>query len=63
MSKVAPRHLERKAFVYVRQSSPGQVLTHPESARCRRSSETAVFMLAREGLVIIRAEGASDVMV
>ena len=33
MSKVAPRHLERKAFVYVRQSSMAQVQQHCESAQ------------------------------
>jgi DNA invertase Pin-like site-specific DNA recombinase len=33
MSKVAPRHLERKAFVYVRQSSMAQVQQHRESAQ------------------------------
>lgn len=33
MSKVAPRHLERKAFVYVRQSSMAQVQQHRESAK------------------------------
>ena len=31
-SKIQPRHQERLAIVYVRQSSPGQVLKHPESA-------------------------------
>ena len=33
MSKVATRHLERKAFVYVRQSSMAQVQQHRESAQ------------------------------
>ena len=31
MSKIAARHLERLAVVYVRQSTPGQVRNHPES--------------------------------
>ena len=30
---VQPRHLERLALVYVRQSTPGQVLANRESAR------------------------------
>jgi DNA invertase Pin-like site-specific DNA recombinase len=35
-SKILPQHLARRAYVYVRQSSPGQVLSHPESARRQR---------------------------
>ena len=31
--KIKPRHLAKQAFIYVRQSSPGQVQRHPESAR------------------------------
>ena len=30
---VTPRHLSRKAVIYVRQSSPQQVLTNQESLR------------------------------
>ena len=33
MSKIAARHLERKAFVYVRQSSLAQVQHHRESTQ------------------------------
>lgn len=33
MAKVTSQQLERKAVVYVRQSSPGQVLNHQESGR------------------------------
>lgn len=32
-SKIAPRHLERLAYIYVRQSSPKQVTHHRESQR------------------------------
>ncbi len=35
-SKILGQHLARRAYVYVRQSSPGQVLSHPESARRQR---------------------------
>jgi len=35
-SKILQAHLSRQAYVYVRQSSPGQVLSHPESARRQR---------------------------
>ena len=31
--KIRPRHLTRRALIYVRQSSPTQVQRHPESAR------------------------------
>ena len=30
---IQPRHLDRKAMVYVRQSSPNQVITNKESQR------------------------------
>src|SRR5213593_3937223 len=36
MSKIYPEHLSKRAYIYVRQSSPGQVLNHPESARRQR---------------------------
>ena len=35
-AKILAAHLARRAYVYVRQSSPGQVLSHPESARRQR---------------------------
>jgi len=40
-----------------------KLLSHALSARirCRRSPGTAVILLAREDLLIIRAEGASGV--
>jgi DNA invertase Pin-like site-specific DNA recombinase len=34
---ITPRHLSRKALIYVRQSSPHQVLSHQESQRLQRS--------------------------
>src|SRR4051794_16090463 len=34
---VQPHHLSRQAIVYVRQSSPNQVLTHQESLRLQRA--------------------------
>lgn len=36
VSKIGPEHLSRRAYIYVRQSSMGQVLSHPESARRQR---------------------------
>lgn len=35
-SKVHQSHLEKRAYIYVRQSSAGQVVNHPESARRQR---------------------------
>ena len=34
--RIAPRHLERSAIVYVRQSDPQQVREHTESTRLQR---------------------------
>jgi len=31
--KITPRHLAKRALIYVRQSSPGQIQRHPESPR------------------------------
>ncbi len=36
VSKICPEHLSRRAYIYVRQSSLGQVLNHPESASRQR---------------------------
>lgn len=32
-AKITPRHLAKRALIYVRQSSPGQIQRHPESPR------------------------------
>ena len=43
--RIAPRHLERSAIVYVRQSDPQQVLEHTESTRLQRGlRETAISL-------------------
>jgi len=34
---VQPHHLSRQAVIYVRQSSPNQVLTHQESLRLQHA--------------------------
>jgi DNA invertase Pin-like site-specific DNA recombinase len=53
--KIGPRHLERLAIVYVRQSHPSQILRHPESTRVQYSlTEHAVALgWARERVVVI----------
>jgi DNA invertase Pin-like site-specific DNA recombinase len=44
-SKITPNHLRREAIVYVRQSTPGQVLNHKESTdRQYKLSDMAVLL-------------------
>ena len=54
-AKIEARHLERAAYVYVRQSSPRQVLEHAESGR--RQYERVEWAVAagwpRERIVVI----------
>ena len=54
-SKIGPRHVERLAIVYVRQSHPSQIVHHPESARVQYDlAEHAVaFGWSRERVVVI----------
>lgn len=54
-SKVTPRHLERLAMVYVRQSSPQQVQRHQESTRLQYGLVERAVSLGwpRERVVII----------
>jgi hypothetical protein len=33
MNKITENHLSRTAYVYVRQSTPGQLINNPESRR------------------------------
>jgi DNA invertase Pin-like site-specific DNA recombinase len=54
-SKIGPRHLERLAVVYVRQSHPTQILHHPESTRAQYNlTEHAVALgWSRERVLVI----------
>ena len=54
-SKIQPHHLERAAYVYVRQSSPRQVVEHLESRRRQyeRAEWAATFGWPRERIVVI----------
>ena len=38
-AKIHSEHLSRKAYIYVRQSSPGQVIKNTESARRQRDRD------------------------
>ena len=40
MNKLTPEHLSRDAYVYVRQSTPDQLLNNPESRRRQYALET-----------------------
>jgi DNA invertase Pin-like site-specific DNA recombinase len=53
--KIVPHHLERLAIVYVRQSSPHQILQHPESTRVQYNlTEHAVALgWSRERVLVI----------
>ena len=52
--KIEPRHLERLAVVYVRQSTPQQVLHHQESTRLQYGlKERAVSLGWREDRVLV----------
>jgi DNA invertase Pin-like site-specific DNA recombinase len=54
-SKIGPRHLERLAIVYVRQSQPSQVIHHPESTRVQYDLTKHAVALgwSRERVVVI----------
>jgi DNA invertase Pin-like site-specific DNA recombinase len=53
--KIGPRHLERLAMVYVRQSHPSQLLHHPESTRVQYNlTEHAIALgWSRERVLVI----------
>jgi DNA invertase Pin-like site-specific DNA recombinase len=58
--KIQPEHLERPAFVYVRQSNPGQVRHHHESRRLQYGlAEHARALGWREVIVIDDDQGRS----
>lgn len=54
-SKIQPHHLERAAYVYVRQSSPFQVEHHTESGRLQyeRIEQAMSFGWPRERIVLV----------
>ena len=58
MSKIGPRHLERKAFVYVRQSSMAQVQQHRESAK-RQYARFLAELAFETGALVSESEDAT----
>jgi hypothetical protein len=55
MNKIAPDHLARSAFVYVRQSTPDQLINNPESRRRQYALATRARTLGWENVVVIRS--------
>src|SRR6202049_807057 len=53
MNKIAPDHLARSAFVYVRQSTPDQLINNPESRRRQYALATRAQSLGWENVVVI----------
>lgn len=51
--KISPRHLERSAIVYVRQSSPHQVLHNEESRRLQYAMKQRVLSLGWRNVEVI----------
>jgi excisionase family DNA binding protein len=53
MTKIAPDHLARDAYVYVRQSSMDQLLNNPESRRRQYALTTRARALGWENVIVI----------
>ncbi len=53
MNKITAEHLKRGAYVYVRQSTPEQLLHNPESRRRQYGLTTRARMLGWENVIVI----------
>lgn len=53
MSKITPEHLSRSAYVYVRQSTPGQLINNPESRRRQYGLAVRARALGWENVIVI----------
>src|SRR5512133_1307114 len=53
MSKITPEHLAREAYVYVRQSTAGQLLNNPESRRRQYALVARARSLGWENVIVI----------
>src|SRR5229473_5900210 len=53
MNKITPDHLARSAYVYVRQSTPDQLINNPESRRRQYALATRARTLGWENVVVI----------
>ena len=53
MNKITPDHLSRSAYVYVRQSTPDQLINNPESRRRQYALATRARALGWENVIVI----------
>lgn len=53
MTKITPDHLARIAYVYVRQSTPDQLLNNPESRRRQYALTTRARSLGWDNIIVI----------
>jgi DNA invertase Pin-like site-specific DNA recombinase len=53
MNKITPDHLVRSAYVYVRQSTPDQLVNNPESRRRQYALATRARALGWEDVIVI----------
>lgn len=53
MNKITSEHLVRDAYVYIRQSTPDQLLKNPESRRRQYALETRARSLGWENVIVI----------
>jgi DNA invertase Pin-like site-specific DNA recombinase len=53
MNKITPEHLSRSAYVYVRQSTPDQLMNNPESRRRQYALATRARTLGWQNVIVI----------
>ncbi|WP_283848694.1 recombinase family protein [Bradyrhizobium australafricanum] len=53
MNKITSDHLSRSAYVYVRQSTPDQLVNNPESRRRQYALATRAQLLGWENVIVI----------
>jgi len=53
MNKISAEHLSRAAYVYVRQSTPGQLTNNPESRRRQYALKDRAHSLGWENVIVV----------
>lgn len=53
MNKITTDHLSRAAYIYVRQSTPGQLINNPESRRRQYALKERARALGWEHIIVI----------
>ena len=59
---VTSRHLSRKAVIYIRPSTPHQVMNNQESQRLQYALRQRAMDLGRSGATVTHREGFKDVI-